>query len=270
MPEFSIKTLEKKLPSTFRKNPLIWAGGGLLAVGAGLFAYFNRQNTTSNDAYTLASYEPAPEEASEENAGVDLTGLDTFLESLMDSIDASNENFANLAIATNQALKRQSYDDVTSEPTVTITEITSPLYGYGPAQTLEAEIANETRLNSDLTFVSDEIKRTGEVITARQTAGMDTSVQEGYMVRLMTGGYDENLMLSKNSDGKIVVTPKTGFGSAKTKEAETSNEAKLNSNKSFVSSEIDRTNKVIANRQKAGMDTSEQTGYLKRLKTGSY
>ena len=61
-------------------------------------------------------------------------------------------------------------------------------YGKGAA-TGQAAIDNEARLNSDPAFRQSEIERTKQVISNRKEAGMDTSVQERYLNRLITGSY---------------------------------------------------------------------------------
>ena len=73
-----------------------------------------------------------------------------------------------------------------------------------------------------------------------------------------------------NSKNKSKNKVDYGKGTAKTNKETKDNEARLNSDKAFRKSEIDRTKNVIKNRESAGMSTKDQEKYLKRLETGKY
>jgi len=65
----------------------------------------------------------------------------------------------------------------------------TPTYGYGVATTKPAEVANETKLNTDTGYVRSEITRTSQVIANRQSAGMNITDQQEYLNRLISGHY---------------------------------------------------------------------------------
>lgn len=59
------------------------------------------------------------------------------------------------------------------------------------AATGDQAIANEDRLKNDPEFWQSEIARTQEVIKDRRSIGLDTTLQDNYLKRLITGSYDK-------------------------------------------------------------------------------
>lgn len=122
--------------------------------------------------------------------------------------------------------------------------------GYNTDQ-LNQIIAISRSQGVDMGIAEDMFKTPGGTASgSRTTSGSRTS----------SGGSS-----SGTSSGSLNL----GKGAA-TGAAAASNESRLNSDSSFVASEKTRTAQVIADRERAGLDTSAQRAYQNRLNTGSW
>lgn len=180
---------------------------------------------------------------------------DTIMNALFDKITAQNDK-----ISAVQDEFNSKYDGLVSGqagmveqemPVENVINYGIVNYGNnGEGYTPEASTKNLATLFSSPTAMVTELKRVEEVIANRTKAGMDISRQLTY----------------KNTITKEAGVDFGNNGAGYTAESGKALTTKLNTDSTFKASEITRTNEVIANRTKAGLDTSLQLKYLATLK----
>ena len=166
--------------------------------------------------------------------------------------------------------------DLAKQVPLVISVPVSPPLGYGginyntatpkEKQTIEAQ----TKLiTTSPAYVQSETARTLDVISNRQAAGMDTTAQVSYLDKLVSTSGKEVLTSGQNI---TIQNAPLGVGgidynkaTTEQKKAIEQNAQKIKTDSNYVQSEIDRTNKVIANRKSVGLSTVDQEKYLNTL-----
>lgn len=254
---------------------------------AALYFIYRRMTRGSSEGYQAAQMSFAPGQggggggsADTGTTGQDNTGLiATLLKQNQDAQLAQQEDFLDgiKELLTAPAyMPNVPYPADTYEPEY-LSTITQPVTGNKSGTTISGKDAYHPGVvigarNDDYMASWQKKNNTSDSDTAAIEAisrqeGVDLGIALDMFksgVRAITGSSG-----SKTSSGSKSSSPDLGKGVASGKAA-ADNEAKLKNDSSFVKSEIDRAKKVIADRTKAGLDTSAQKNYLNRLNTGSW
>ncbi|EIT6323211.1 hypothetical protein L2Q67_004716, partial [Salmonella enterica] len=121
---------------------------------------------------------------------------------------------------------------------------------YAQSESIRKGVYDQLRsLGNDAAYRNAEIQRTKDVIQNRKIVGIDTREQEDYLK-----------LINKQAQAWGL-----GTGSNTTTQQNRVIQQKINSDAAYRKAELERTNQVIANRQKQGLDISAQINYKNAL-----
>lgn len=244
---FSIENVSnpiEKVGEVVKKKPMLFVVGGVVIAAGLVFLMRNKSQSVTRDSLTTDESYGNPIGGSGGGGGgvssEDLTqAIDQATAGIYDNVNSQLENINQTNQVYNQDLAQQ------------ISSMNAEMY-----KNVEGLMDKYKKINVNLDNESIYVESRNAPIVASPSYSSSSSSSSSS---------------SKSSNG-YTSTPSTGYGginyntaSESQKAAISANENRISTDSSYRQSEIARAQQVIANREAAGMDTSEQHEYLNHL-----